>query len=206
MIKLSDLEMLKQNIKYNPITGSFFRVKTPQKPMALCWQHKNATMPVKNGDKKKYFTAWRVAIYFEKGFYPAPEDAVIFKDGDNTNFRIKNIEVSFPNPDEQTILDFATEYGLSPQTVNFRMKGATRFERMVNTSKVFYYYKKELMKRCASLMKNGNNIYDYDYDDEVIQIKKMDLNEQKRGNKMVREFLKVWIGDKPTKWEMTLCQ
>ena len=31
------------------------------------------------------------------------------------------------------------------------------------------------MKRCASLMKNGSNIYDYDYDDEVIQIKKMDL-------------------------------
>jgi hypothetical protein len=41
---------------------------------------------------------------------------------------------------------------------------------------------------------------------EHIQIKRINLSESQRGNKTAREFLKMWVGDMPTQWEMTLCR
>jgi hypothetical protein len=203
---LQDIENLKAEIGYSPITGNFFRkLTTPSSPIKLCCTNKHATITLRKDGRKKHYTAWRVAVFFEKGFYPTFEDAIIFKDGDNTNFRINNLLVCHPSDDEQTILDFCAEYNLSPQTVNYRMKGAIRFERTTRNWRVYFYDKSELMRRCASLIKGGVSD-NFDADDDRVQIKKTDLAEQQRGNKLAREFLKMWVSKEtmPTRLEMTL--
>jgi hypothetical protein len=203
---LQDLKMLKKNVQYNPFLGHFYRKTNLAKPLTLCWSNKQATIPVLKDGRKKYFTAWRAAIYFAQGYYPTFEDAVVFEDGDNGNFRITNLFVCHPNDNEQTILDFATEHGLSPQTVNCRMKGAVRFERFIRNWKVYFYSKHEFIKRCGDLITKSTKVKAIDETEEDrFQVKRMDLTESRRGNKTSREFLKMWTGDMPKRWDMTLC-
>jgi transposase-like protein len=74
-----------------------------------------------------------------------------------------------------------------------------------NASKyVVWKDKKEFAKYCGDLI--GRRLVVDDEGIEHIQIKRINLSESQRGNKTAREFLKMWIGDMPTKWEMTLCR
>jgi hypothetical protein len=203
-VSLKELESIKENIIYCGGTGTFYRKRTPDKPLSFNYANRQATICVKKENGKKYFTAWRMAVFFSHGYYPSFEDAVVFKDGDNYNFRINNIVVCHPNEDEQTVLDFATEHGLSPQTVNYRMRNAIRFERIVKNWRVFFYDKKEFAKYCGDLI--GRRLVVDDEGIEHIQIKRINLSESQRGNKTARKFLKTWIVDMPTRWEMTLCK
>jgi hypothetical protein len=84
------------------------------------------------------------------------------------------------------------------------MRNAIRFERIVKNWRVFFYDKKEFAKYCGDLI--GRRLVVDDEGIEHIQIKRINLSESQRGNKTAREFLKTWIGDMPTKWEMTLCR
>ena len=89
-VSLKELESIKENIIYCGGTGTFYRKRTPDKPLSFNYANRQATICVKKENGKKYFTAWRMAVYFSHGYYPSFEDAVIFKDGDNYNFRINN--------------------------------------------------------------------------------------------------------------------
>jgi hypothetical protein len=197
-VSLKELESIKENIIYCGGTGTFYRKRTPDKPLSFNYANRQATICVKKENGKKYFTAWRMAVFFSHGYYPS------FKDGDNYNFRINNIVVCHPSEDEQTVLDFATEHGLSPQTVNYRMRNAIRFERIVKNWRVFFYDKKEFAKYCGDMI--GRRLVVDDEGIEHIQIKRINLSESQRGNKTAREFLKTWVSDMPTRWEMTLCR
>ncbi len=204
-MSLQDLEMLRQNVYYNQSNGVFYR-KSSARPVTLCWSNTQATIPVQNGVRKKYFTAWRVAVFLSKGYYPTFEDAVVFDDGNNKNFRINNISVCHPDDDEQTILDFSLQHDLSPQTVNNRMKNSPRVKRIVRNWSIYFYKKSDFIKKCNDLMGRGAKKPNEEFEDDFIRrVKPVKVSEEKRGNKLGREFLRMWTGDMPTKWDMTLC-
>ena len=142
-MSLKDIDILKENLRYDPETGEFFRKFHQSRPAAFCWANSNATIKVTGIDYVKYHSVWRAAVYFSHGYYPAFEDSIVFKDGNNKNFKIDNLLVIHPSEDECTVMDFAAEHNLSPQTVNHRMKNADRYPRTIRNYTV-YFYKKDL--------------------------------------------------------------
>ena len=101
-MSFKDIENLKENLRYDPKTGEFFRKFHQSRPAAFCWANNNATIKVTGKDYAKYHSVWRAAVYFSHGYYPAFEDSIVFKDGNNANFRIDNLLVVHPSEDECT--------------------------------------------------------------------------------------------------------
>ena len=200
-MSLKDIEYLKENLRYDPKTGEFFRKSHQSRPAAFCWANNNATIKVTGKDYAKYHSVWRAAVYFSHGYYPAYEDSIVFKDGNNANFRIDNLLVVHPSEDECTVMDFATEHNLSPQTVNHRMKHETRYSRTIRNYTVYFYKKDLFMKNCGDLIGRRGKVI---IDDEKIYNKPVVLDEVKRGNKLIRAFLATHFL-MPTRWELTLC-
>jgi hypothetical protein len=200
-MSLNDIAILKDNLRYDPKTGEFFRKFHQSRPAAFCWANNNATIKVTGKDYAKYHSVWRAAVYFSHGYYPAFEDSIVFKDGNNANFRIDNLLVVHPSEDECTVMDFAIEHNLSPQTVNHRMKNADRYPRTIRNYTVYFYKKDLFMKNCGDLIGRRGKVI---IDDEKIYNKPVVLNEAKRGNKLIRAFLKTHFL-MPTRWELTLC-
>ena len=198
-MSFKDIEHLKKNLRYDPKTGEFFRKFHQSRPAAFCWANNNATIKVTGKDYAKYHSVWRAAVYFSHGYYPAFEDSIVFKDGNNANFRIDNLLVVHPSEDECTVMDFATEHNLSPQTVNHRMKNADRYPRTIRNYTVYFYKKDLFMKNCGDLIGRRGKVI---IDDEKIYRKP--VAEAKRGNKLIRAFLATHFL-MPTTWEMTLC-
>ena len=198
-MSFKDIEHLKENLRYDPKTGEFFRKFHQSRPAAFCWANNNATIKVTGKDYAKYHSVWRAAVYFSHGYYPAFEDSIVFKDGNNANFRIDNLLVVHPSEDECTVMDFATEHNLSPQTVNHRMKNAARYPRTIRNYTVYFYKKDLFMKNCGDLIGRRGKVI---IDDEKIYRKP--VAEAKRGNKLIRAFLATHFL-MPTTWEMTLC-
>jgi hypothetical protein len=198
-MSFKDIEHLKENLRYDPKTGEFFRKFHQSRPAAFCWANNNATIKVTGKDYAKYHSVWRAAVYFSYGYYPAFEDSIVFKDGNNANFRIDNLLVVHPSEDECTVMDFATEHNLSPQTVNHRMKNADRYPRTIRNYTVYFYKKDLFMKNCGDLIGRRGKVI---IDDEKIYRKP--VTEAKRGNKLIRAFLATHFL-MPTTWEMTLC-
>lgn len=200
-MSFKDIEHLKENLRYDPKTGEFFRKFHQSRPAAFCWANNNATIKVTAKDYAKYHSVWRAAVYFSHGYYPAFEDSIVFKDGNNANFRIDNLLVVHPSDDECTIMDFAMEHNLSPQTVNHRMKHENRYSRTIRNYTVYFYKKDLFMKNCGDLIGRRGKVI---IDDEKIYNKPVVLDEVKRGNKLIRAFLATHFL-MPTTWEMTLC-
>ena len=200
-MSFKDIEHLKENLRYDPKTGEFFRKFHQSRPAAFCWANNNATIKVTGKDYAKYHSVWRAAVYFSHGYYPAFEDSIVFKDGNNANFRIDNLLVVHPSEDECTVMDFATEHNLSPQTVNHRMKNADRYSRTIRNYTVYFYKKDLFMKNCGDLIGRRGKVI---IDDEKIYNKPVVLDEVKRGNKLIRAFLATHFL-MPTRWELTLC-
>ena len=198
-MSFKDIEHLKENLRYDPKTGEFFRKFHQSRPAAFCWANNNATIKVTGKDYAKYHSVWRAAVFFSHGYYPAFEDSIVFKDGNNANFRIDNLLVVHPSEDECTVMDFATEHNLSPQTVNHRMKNADRYPRTIRNYTVYFYKKDLFMKNCGDLIGRRGKVI---IDDEKIYRKP--VAEAKRGNKLIRAFLATHFL-MPTTWEMTLC-
>lgn len=198
-MSFKDIEHLKENLRYDPKTGEFFRKFHQSRPAAFCWANNNATIKVTGKDYAKYHSVWRAAVFFSHGYYPAYEDSIVFKDGNNANFRIDNLLVVHPSEDECTVMDFATEHNLSPQTVNHRMKNADRYPRTIRNYTVYFYKKDLFMKNCGDLIGRRGKVI---IDDEKIYRKP--VAEAKRGNKLIRAFLATHFL-MPDKWEMTLC-
>jgi len=198
-MSFKDIEHLKENLRYDSKTGEFFRKFHQSRPAAFCWANNNATIKVTGKDYAKYHSVWRAAVYFSYGYYPAFEDSIVFKDGNNANFRIDNLLVIHPSEDECTVMDFATEHNLSPQTVNHRMKNADRYPRTIRNYTVYFYKKDLFMKNCGDLIGRRGKVI---IDDEKIYRKP--VAEAKRGNKLIRAFLATHFL-MPTNWEMTLC-
>lgn len=198
-MSFKDIEHLKENLRYDQKTGEFFRKFHQSRPAAFCWANNNATIKVTGKDYAKYHSVWRAAVYFSHGYYPAFEDSIVFKDGNNANFRIDNLLVVHPSEDECTVMDFATEHNLSPQTVNHRMKNADRYPRTIRNYTVYFYKKDLFMKNCGDLIGRRGKVI---IDDEKIYRKP--VAEAKRGNKLIRAFLATHFL-MPDKWEMTLC-
>ena len=201
-ITKAELQMLKEYIRYDSETGVFHRNFGKMGVVKLCWANVHGTVPLQNQTRKKYFTAWRCAVYAVYGYYPTYKDTVIFKDGDNRNLKIENIVVLRPSDSEQTIMDFAIEHNLSPQTVNVRMQGMPRVSRMVYRSHVYFYEKSDFIKQCGDMI--GRTRRD-DYDSEIIIVKPVNIDRQPRKNKIIRQFLRQHT-IMPTRWEMTLCR
>jgi hypothetical protein len=189
-----DLKMLRECISYDKDAGVFYRVKTGKQVTINC-QRPQSVIHVQRGEQIKQFTAWRSAVFFAKGFYPSFKDNVIFNDGNNKNFKINNITICHISDDEQSVADFALENNLSNSYVNNRMKGCSRVRKSGRTGWVYFYKKSDFIKNCNDLINN-----------DFVIIKRINLSESQRGNKTAREFLKTWIGDMPTQWEMTLCR
>jgi len=197
-----DLQLLKDSLTYNPKTGQFFRMIRCIAPAKLCWSNRNATIKVAKDGYAKYHNAWRVAMFLATGYYPGPEDSIQYKDGDVANLKLENLIVVYPADDEQTILDFATEHGLSPQTVHARMKYADRSPRQIRNYTVNYFKKADFAKLCGDMI--GKPRQRASKDDEFFQKKRFNFSESKRKNKMVRTFLAQHFIT-PKQWEMTLC-
>jgi len=198
-MSFKDIKHLKENLRYDPKTGEFFRKFHQSRPAAFCWANNNATIKVTGKDYAKYHSVWRAAVFFSHGYYPAFEDSIVFKDGNNANFRIDNLLVVNPSDDECTIMDFAMEHNLSPQTVNHRMKHENRYSRTIRNYTVYFYKKDLFMKNCGDLIGRRGKVI---IDDEKIYRKP--VTEAKRGNKLIRAFLATHFL-MPDKWEMTLC-
>jgi hypothetical protein len=192
---LKDLKLLRECISYDKDEGFFYRVKTGKQVKLNFSCSKQAIIYVGRGKQTKHFSAWRSAVFFAKGFYPSFRDNVIFNDENNNNLKINNITINRINDDEQSVAEFALENNLSASYVNNRMKGCLRVKRIVRTGTVYFYKKTDLIKNCNDLI-----------DKDTVIIKRINLSESQRGNKTAREFLKTWIGDMPTQWEMTLCR
>ena len=200
-MSLNDIAILKENLQYDPKTGEFFRKFHQSRPAAFCWANNNATIKVTGKDYAKYHSVWRAAVFFSHGYYPAFEDSIVFVDGDNTNFKINNLLVVHPSDDECTIMDFAMEHNLSPQTVNHRMKHEDRYSRTIRNYTVYFYKKDLFMKNCGDLIGRRGKVI---IDDEKIYNKPVALDETKRGNKLIRAFLSTHFL-MPTRWELNLC-
>lgn len=203
-ITKAELQMLKECIRYDSETGVFHRKFGKMGVVKLCWANVHGTVPLQNKTRKKYFTAWRCAVYAVYGYYPNYSDSVIFKDGDNRNLKIDNILVLRPSESEQTIMDFAIEHNLSPQTVNVRMQDMPRVSRMVYRSHVYFYEKSDFIRQCGDMIGRTRRA---DYDTEVIIVKPVNIDRQPRKNKMIRDFLAYWHDSEsmPKTWGMTLC-
>lgn len=199
-----ELQMLKDCVRYESETGVFHRRFGKMGVMKLCWSNVHGTVPLQQSKNKKYFTAWRCAVYAVYGYYPSYSDGVIFKDGDKYNLKIENIVVVRPCENEQTILDFAMEHGLSPQTVNVRMQGMPRVRRMLYRSYVYFYQKNDFIRQCGDMIGRSRFIEE---DNDTIIHKPVNIDRQPRKNKMIRDFLAYWhdAESMPKTWEMTLC-
>jgi hypothetical protein len=200
-MSLNDIAILKENLRYDPQKGEFFRKFNGLRPAAFCWANSNATIKVTGTNYVKYHSVWRAAVYFSHGYYPAFEDSIVFKDGNNKNFKIDNLLVIHPSDDECTVMDFAMEHNLSPQTVNHRMKHEDRYPRTIRNYTVYFYKKDLFMKNCGDLIGRRGKVI---VDDVEIYTKPKPKNELKRKNKIIREFLATHTLI-PKRWEMTLC-
>jgi hypothetical protein len=200
-----DLKLLKETVAYNPVTGEFFRGCHSMRPLSLNFSKRNACVSVWADDYRKSHQAWRAAIYLAQGWYPADEDCVFYEDGNERNLKITNLKVVFPRSDQMTILEFSTEHGLSPQTVNTKMRNSIRYPRNVRNFRVNYYDLDELNFRCRKLLAKVKKNLD-DEDNEFIKKRtKISAEDITRPNKLIRAFLAHWTTPKPTKWELTLC-
>jgi hypothetical protein len=202
-ITKKDIQILKDSIRYESETGIFYRKTGKLGVVKLDCKNKHGVIVVNYQLKKKHFMAWRCAVLFVYGYYPAIPDSPFFKDGDNLNLKIDNILVIRHSENEQTIMDFSTEHNLSPSTVSKRMATMPRVSRRIFNTYVYFYEKSDFMAQCGDMIGAKKNV---DYDDGVIIKKQVNIDNLPRKNKTAREFLKTWIGDMPTKWEMTLCR
>lgn len=203
-MSFKDISMLKESIAYEKETGNFYRLLgyKKHKKSALFCKNYHATIKIARQNYVKYHNAWRVAVYFSHGYYPAFEDAVVFIDGNKENFRIDNILVIHPSEDECTVLDFSSEHNLSVQTVNHRMINEVRILRTIKNNAVYFYKKDDFMRKCGDLINKRKKLND-DNDDDVYIKKQVVLDDTTRKNKTIRLFLATHFLT-PSKWEMTL--
>ena len=203
-ITKTDIQMLKDSIRYESETGIFYRKTGKFGIVKLDCKNKHGVIVVNHQLKKKHFMAWRCAVLFVYGYYPAIQDSPFFKDGDNLNLKIDNILVIRQSENEQTIMDFSTEHNLPPSTVTKRMMSMPKVNRRIHNTYVYFYEKSDFMAQCGDMI-GAKKYVNYDDDNAVIK-KPANFDNLPRKNKMIREFLKTWIGDMPTQWEMTLCR
>ena len=205
-ITKKDLQSLKDRILYNPMTGQFFRKTSPTIPMVLYNRDRASfLLKVTVSGRTKWHQAWRVAFFLAQGYYPVYEDSICYKDNNNANFTITNLEIIKKSENEITSKDFAKLYGLSINTVKKKFNKLPFVYRVINRRVTHFYNLETALSVCADLIHKKMLKDDVEHIDDLIKIEKSIYDGKERGNDMIRAFLSTWYDEMPKRWEMTLC-
>lgn len=193
-MKPRDIEVIKMNLLYDPITGEFKRL-TPRAPTKVGYRGNDSLIiRLYRGEHIVTMQAWRVAFILTHGQCPQESDICKFKDGNSFNLRMDNLEVIPKAHDELTLHEFAENNDISYGKLVRLMQGAPSIRRVSGGIHQLYYKLDDYKIRCAKACTNQQA--------GKRRIKKGYVPTYK-SNPQALDFLRTFILP-PVRWEWSL--